>query len=162
MPGVERWSADAPELQELLRATTAWRARPPAWALPLSSPYGPRVHPIEGERRWHHGIDLPLPEGWPVLSIWPGRVTRLDVAGLGAGVRNGNAVHVATGPWRVSYLHLSAHKVGEGETVRLGQPVGEAGSTGLSTGPHLHLQVYYRGRTIDPALLYPPAALEEP
>lgn len=127
-------------------------------ALLVSSWFGPRVNPVSGHRGQHQGIDLPAPVGAPVYACRGGVVTRVDLVGdPGAPSANGNAVHVrdALG-FRWSYLHLSAAQVRAGEQVQRGSQLGLVGSTGRSTGPHLHLQVAdANGKTINPAILFP-------
>lgn len=116
----------------------------------VTSSYGWRVHPITKQRQFHTGVDIDGETGDPVQAIEAGRVMRLDVAGVGAGVINGNAVHVWTGDRLWSYLHLDRPSVKVGELVRKGQVIGLLGNTGRSTGSHLHLQVEQDGKTVDP------------
>ena len=116
----------------------------------VTSSYGWRVHPITKQRQFHTGVDIDGETGDPVHAIEAGRVMRLDVAGVGAGVINGNAVHIWTGRRLWSYLHLSQPSVNVGELVRQGQVIGLLRSTGRSTGSHLHLQIEEDGKTVDP------------
>ena len=143
--------------QSAMAARTAASLRP--WAgrrLPVSSPYGWRVHPLKGTRKFHHGIDVAIRTGTPVRAYWPGRVIRVDVEGVGRGKDNGNAAVVSYGPWTAYYLHLSRVAVVPGQWVGTGQLVGWSGATGPVTGPHLHLSLYHRGRSIDPSIAVPP------
>jgi murein DD-endopeptidase MepM/ murein hydrolase activator NlpD len=122
----------------------------------VSSGFGPRIDPVTKLAHNHDGIDLPTPIGSPVFASYPGTVARVDADGIDRGLVNGNAVHV-TGPpgWRWSYLHLSRPIVVAGQAVELGQLLGYSGTTGRSTGPHLHFQVTVNGAAIDPRPLFP-------
>jgi murein DD-endopeptidase MepM/ murein hydrolase activator NlpD len=115
------------------------------------------VHPVEGPHtdgfgprgnRFHTGLDYPAAVGTPVVAAASGRVT---FAGWSAGGW-GNLVIVAHGGGvtRTLYAHLSRVSVRVGEQVALGQQVGRVGSTGKSSGPHLHFEVRLRGAAIDP------------
>ncbi len=121
----------------------------------LTSPFGTRMHPVYNEPRMHKGVDLGAPVGSPVYSPVEGTVYRLDVDGVGRGASNGNAVHVRARDGRLwSFLHLSRHLVAPGDEIELGEALGLVGSTGVSTGPHLHLQVAEAdGTVIDPATI---------
>jgi murein DD-endopeptidase MepM/ murein hydrolase activator NlpD len=133
--------------------------RLPIGGIPFSSPYGWRERPGPDEGKHHHaGIDLPAPVGTPVLAADPGRITRIDVDGVGKGVVNGHAVFLrsSTSGYLYCYLHLSRVDVQVGAVVDAGDVIGAVGSSGRSTAPHLHFQVYdAHGRTVDPATLYP-------
>ena len=123
----------------------------------LRSRFGWREDPITHERAFHRGIDLPAPTGTAVSAPYAGQVVRIDADGVGKGETNGNAVHLRVGDLIWAFLHLSAVLVRVGEPVARGQLVGRVGSTGRSTGPHLHLQVYQEdGRLMDPETLFPP------
>jgi murein DD-endopeptidase MepM/ murein hydrolase activator NlpD len=128
------------------------------WILPLSSRYGTRTDPHTGAIKHHDGIDIPLPIGTPVIAVYDGIVARVDTAGTredGTVKPNGNAVFLEAGPWRFCYLHLDSFCVTKGQRVQRGEKLGEVGTTGKSTGPHLHFQVYFGGKVIDPMILYP-------
>ena len=122
----------------------------------LSSSFTPRrYHPILRRVRPHWGIDIAAPQGTQVVAAGDGTV--LDVA------RNrsyGLVVDVSHrgGEYITRHAHLSAVTVREGQRVRRGDVIGRVGSTGLSTGPHLHYEVFVRGRRRDPALLIDPGA----
>ena len=124
----------------------------------VSSEYGWRIDPLTGARSWHDGFDLAVPQGTPVLAPSWGQVDLIHYAGVGPGVYNGNAVFVRTRDGRLwADLHLHGIAVTQGATVRPGQLLGWVGSTGRSTGPHLHRQVWDTdGQTLDPRRLYPP------
>ncbi len=125
----------------------------------VTSPYGMRRHPLTGSWKMHHGIDLRMPAGWPVYALLSGIVVRIDVAGIGRGAWNGHAVVVAAQGWSISYLHLSAPLVVLNQAVRRDELIALSGATGPTTGPHLHLAVFWRGGSLDPALLFPPGSL---
>ena len=96
---------------------------------------------------FHTGIDLAAPEGTPVYSATDGTAwTGYDPMGAGDFVSV-----VVDARVRVVYCHLSAFRVGSGETVTPGQVIGLVGATGLATGPHVHLQVDLDGVPVDPA-----------
>lgn len=104
----------------------------------VSSNFGWRLHPLLGTWLMHSGRDLAAPEGTPVLAALTGRVVSSGTAG-GYGL----AIELEhDGPRRRTlYGHLSELYVKEGETVRQGEVIGRVGSTGLSTGPHLHFEL---------------------
>lgn len=113
----------------------------------IGSGFGPRRHPILGVVRPHRGIDVGAPTGTPVRAAGPGRVLRSGVAGeygVLVAIDHGNGAETR-------YAHLSRTLVGPGENVLRGQVIGEVGSTGLSTGPHLHFELRIDGDPIDPA-----------
>lgn len=120
----------------------------------LTSSYTPRrFHPILRRVRPHWGVDIAAPAGAPVAASADGTV--LDVA---SSPSYGLVVDVSHrgGAYITRYAHLSAVLVREGQPVRRGEAVGRVGSTGLSTGPHLHYEVFVHGRRRDPALLFEP------
>ena len=104
----------------------------------VTSPFGWRLHPVMGSWLMHAGRDLAAPEGTPVVAALNGRVTSSGLAG-GYGL----AIEIEhDGPRRRTlYGHLSELYVKEGQTVRQGEVIGRVGSTGLSTGPHLHFEL---------------------
>jgi murein DD-endopeptidase MepM/ murein hydrolase activator NlpD len=113
----------------------------------MSSSYGMRRHPILGYRRMHSGVDFRARHGTPIVAVTDGRVT-----GAGRMGGCGNAVRLRhTGNLDTRYCHMSRIAVQSGQSVRRGQVIGYVGSTGLSTGPHLHYEMYRGGRAIDPA-----------
>ena len=112
----------------------------------LTSRFGMRRHPILGFTRMHAGVDFGARFGTPVFAVTDGRVS---YSGRHGG--HGNYVRLEHGGGLGSgYAHLSRIAVAAGSVVRAGQVVGYVGSSGLSTGPHLHFEVYRDGRTIDP------------
>ena len=112
----------------------------------VTSGYGPRIAPTRGGLEFHDGVDLAAPQGAPIAAAANGTV--LEV-GFGAGY--GNYV-VIQHEWKVKslYAHCSEIFVEEGDQVTRGETVAAVGSTGNSTGSHLHLHVEYRDRTIPP------------
>lgn len=114
----------------------------------VSSRFGWRIHPIEGDARRHNGLDLPQPTGTPVFATADGVVTGASWQpdGLGLSV----CIQHPTG-YQTIYGHLATHFVQLGDKVRRGALIGRVGSTGRSTGPHLHYTILYRGRPVDPA-----------
>ena len=112
----------------------------------ITSGYGMRRHPILGYRRMHSGVDFRARYGTPIVAVTDGRVTS---AGRTGGC--GNAVRIShAGGLSTRYCHMSRTAVNGGQNVRRGQVIGYVGSTGLSTGAHLHYEMYRGGRAIDP------------
>ncbi len=123
-------------------------ARPVAGG--VTSPYGWRVHPISGVWRLHTGIDFGARSGTPIYACRGGTVVRASWYG-----GYGNAIIIDHGGgMQTLYGHQSGFAVGYGARVVAGQHIGYVGSTGNSTGPHLHFEVYINGSTVDPARGY--------
>ena len=114
----------------------------------VSSRFGWRQHPIGGDIRLHNGIDLPQSAGTPVFATADGVVkwNSWQPNGLGLAL----CLEHPTG-YQTIYGHLSNYAVREGNKVRRGALIGRVGSTGRSTGPHLHYTILYRGKPVDPA-----------
>lgn len=113
----------------------------------ISSPYGRRVDPITGKLAWHTGIDVAGRKGSDVVAIAAGVVVY-------AGRRDGygNMVEVRHDDGYVTrYAHNQALKVNTGDIVRRGDAIGSLGTTGRSTGPHVHVEVLKNGRHVNPA-----------
>lgn len=106
--------------------------------VPFSSPFGWRVHPVTGERRFHSGVDLAAAFGTLVQSANTGTVV---FAGWKGGYGNAVIVRYADNKYETLYGHLSAILVQQGQIVQAKQTIGRVGSTGLSTGPHLHFEL---------------------
>lgn len=122
--------------------------RYPLDRLHITSPFGTRIHPITGQRKTHHGIDYGSPSGTPIYAVAEGVVT---VSGYDE--YSGNKVAIRhrdnSESW---YMHMSARGVGVGARVAARQVIGRVGSTGRSTGPHLHLGFKNeKGAWINPA-----------
>ena len=113
----------------------------------MTSAFGMRYHPTLGGNRFHAGVDIAAPTGTPVLATSAGRVSR-------AGWSGGYGILVTIdhpGSLETRYAHLSAVAVRLGDTVRAGQVVGYSGSTGRTTGPHLHYETRVGGHAANPA-----------
>lgn len=124
------------------------------WLMPInytefSSPFGWRKHPIYGDTRFHYGVDLSAPQGTPIVATRAGVVTGTSYEAGGAGYYV--TINHLDG-YVTRYLHMTHYIVSEGQTVAAGQVIGYCGSTGASTGPHLHFSVYYNGTAVNPAL----------
>lgn len=115
----------------------------------ITSEYGWRTDPFKGTRAWHAGMDIAAPAGEPVDACWDGTVV---YAGRRGGY--GNVVEVEhPGGWTSVYGHLSGFSVRAGDVVTAGEKIAEVGSTGRSTGPHLHFEVRRGEETVDPSSL---------
>lgn len=112
----------------------------------LTSRFGMRFDPVAGGHRMHSGVDLAAAEGTPVTAPEDGIVSFSNWSG-GYGMLV--AVEHASG-FQTRFAHLSRLSVRPGQQVRKGQVLGLVGSTGRSTGPHLHYEVRHRGRAVDP------------
>jgi hypothetical protein len=127
-----------------------FKSAPAAWPVPgyyeISSPFGWRIHPITGIRTFHEGIDIPAPEGAAVVSVSGGIAYTWSNPGYG------NLVVVKDALYEYYYAHLSSFSVVSGAMIKPGDPIGAVGSTGRSTGPHLHFGVRKldTGTFIDP------------
>lgn len=114
----------------------------------LTSGFGYRRDPISGVRKFHNGIDIAAPRGTPVYAYTNGKVV---IAGWGN--MTGNYVVIDHGGGlRTKYLHLSSISVSVGQSVKVGQKIGGVGSTGYSTGNHLHFEVTKNGVAVNPLL----------
>jgi len=112
----------------------------------FSSPYGYRVHPISHSRKLHTGQDIAAPSGTPIKAAGSGVV-------ISAGWRNGygNTVIIDHGGGKSTlYGHCSRLFVSSGQRVSMGQHIAAVGSTGYSTGPHLHFEVRINGSPVNP------------
>ena len=112
----------------------------------ITSNFGARRHPILGYTRMHGGVDFGAPAGAPIYAVGDATVS---FAGWGGG--HGNHVKLDHGGgWGTGYSHMSRIAVSPGSRVRAGQVIGYVGSTGLSTGPHLHYELYRNGAKVNP------------
>ncbi len=112
----------------------------------ISSRYGWRIHPILKTRRFHNGVDIAAPSGTPIKASDAGKV-------IFAGWKNayGRTVVIDHGSgWSTMYGHCSRINVSRGQVVSRGQTIAAVGSTGWSTGPHLHWTVYRNGSSVNP------------
>ena len=112
----------------------------------MTSHYGMRTHPVLGGRRMHDGVDLAAPRGTPVYAPADGYVQKASAFGS-----YGNFIEIEHGGnIETRYGHLSGYAVAAGDQVHKGQLIGYVGSTGRSTGPHLHYEVRVAGEVVDP------------
>ena len=113
----------------------------------LSSSFGMRKHPILGFNKMHRGTDFAAPKGTPIMASGSGTVTRARWCGGG-----GNCVKIRhNSTYETIYAHMSkfASGIKEGRKVKQGQIIGYVGSTGMSTGPHLHYEVVVNGKKVN-------------
>jgi murein DD-endopeptidase MepM/ murein hydrolase activator NlpD len=112
----------------------------------LTSPYGYRSDPFTGVRSFHTGIDMAAPQGTPIKASLDGKISV-------AGYSNvyGNYVIISHGSgYQTLYAHMTSYSVRKGQSVLQGAIIGKVGSTGYSTGAHVHFTVYKNGRTVNP------------
>jgi murein DD-endopeptidase MepM/ murein hydrolase activator NlpD len=156
-----RVSAPVPENKDARAVFNAWKqfdtgmsasrgvAVPslrPIAQMSLSSSYGMRVHPITGRVARHNGIDIPAPRGTPIYATADGVVGRAQVlGGYGNYVEIGHDNGIQT-----RYGHMTRFTVRSGQSVRKGDVIGYVGSTGRSTGNHLHYEVRIEGAPVNP------------
>jgi murein DD-endopeptidase MepM/ murein hydrolase activator NlpD len=106
-----------------------------------------RIHPISGKRKMHEGVDMSAPQGTPIYAAKSGKVTRTSYQAGGAGYY----VSINHGDGFTSvYMHMTHYIVSPGQYVNAGQVIGYVGSTGGSTGPHLHFGIAYNGTYVNP------------
>ena len=122
------------------------------WIKPLksytvTSAFGMRVHPISGVYKMHEGVDLSAPQGTPIYAAKSGKVTTTSYQAGGAGyyvsINHGDGFSSV-------YMHMTHYIVKPGDYVNAGQVIGYVGSTGGSTGPHLHFGIAYNGTYVNP------------
>ena len=112
----------------------------------MTSPFGPRVHPIYGYGRPHNGCDFTTPEGTDILATGEGTVVSSDwLGGYGKAVEidHGQGIHTL-------YAHCEELKVKKGQKVHRGERIATVGMTGLASGPHCHYEVHHDGKPVDP------------
>lgn len=127
-------------------AAVAVPSRMPVDGVRLTSGFGMRNHPILRQRSQHHGVDLAAPRGTPVYATADGTIGKAQYFGS-----YGNYVQIEHGgEMQTRYAHLSSYTVASGEAVRKGDLIGYVGSTGRSTGPHLHYEVRLAGEAVNP------------
>ena len=111
----------------------------------LSSSFGKRKHPILGFNKQHNGTDFAAPKGTPIMASGSGKVIRARWCGGG-----GKCIKIRhNSSYSTVYAHLSKFATKEGRRVTQGQIIGYVGSTGMSTGPHLHYEVHFNGKPIN-------------
>lgn len=121
-----------------------------AWPAPkyvrISDDYGNRTHPILGTQQFHNGVDMAAPSGSPILAAYDGEVVAADYS-----ASMGNYIMINHGDGIITiYMHASSLSVSKGQTVVRGEEIGKVGSTGRSTGPHLHFSVRKDGNYVSP------------
>ena len=122
------------------------------WVTPVSgytltSPFGMRLHPVLGYYRMHNGIDMACAQGTPIYATRAGTVTTASYQAGGAGYYV--SINHLDG-FSSIYMHMTHYVVSAGQSVSQGQLIGYVGSTGISTGPHLHFGISYAGTYVNP------------
>lgn len=112
----------------------------------VSSGFGQRLHPVLGRMMQHKGMDIPVPSGSSVHAIADGEVVE---SGYDRGAGHFITLRHAHG-WQSRYFHLASARVRKGEKLMAGEEIATSGNSGLSTGPHLHLEIAWRGVALDP------------
>jgi murein DD-endopeptidase MepM/ murein hydrolase activator NlpD len=128
------------------RAQVSIPSRMPLGGLTMTSDYGMRVHPVTGRRAAHKGIDLAAPTGTPIYATADGMISRaswFSTYGLYVAIEHGGQI-------QTRYAHMSRLNVAEGQRVSKGDVIGYVGTTGRSTGPHLHYEVRVDGEAVNP------------
>ena len=150
----EKELADA-KYEEKLAAQAAAGGAPKSdatWATPVSgytltSAFGMRKHPVLGVNRMHNGIDMACAQGTPIYATRAGKVTTASYQAGGAGYYV--SINHLDG-FSSIYMHMTHFVVSAGQSVSQGQLIGYVGSTGISTGPHLHFGISYAGSYVNP------------
>ena len=133
-----RPSTDAP-------SSSGWVCPVPYYT--LTSPFGMRIHPISKQWKMHNGVDMACAQGTPIYAAKSGKVTVTSYQAGGAGYY----VSINHGDGFSSiYMHMTHYIVSPGQYVTAGQVIGYVGSTGGSTGPHLHFGISYNGTYVNP------------
>jgi murein DD-endopeptidase MepM/ murein hydrolase activator NlpD len=133
----------------LAKEQDVFRSSPNGWpaAGKISSGFGMREHPRYGDRRMHTGIDITMPRGTALHATADGVVSFADRSG-----GNGNIVVIEHGHGLSTvYAHNTRNSVKAGQTVKRGEVIAYSGSTGVSTGPHVHYEVWRNGQSVNPA-----------
>lgn len=133
----------------LSRNNSKLKQTPAGWPVKggwVSSNFGSRMHPMTGKKQFHRGVDIPGKVGAHVLAVADGVVIRSEKSG-----NYGWVIELDHGDdFSTLYSHNRANLVKEGQTVSKGQAIAEIGSTGRSTGPHVHFEVLQNNRNINP------------
>lgn len=119
----------------------------PTPGIRMSSGFGSRVHPVTGKRKYHRGLDFAANTGTPIYAPADGVVEAVRPSNKGSGnfIKLNHSLGFAT-----TYSHMSKFKIKRGQFVRKGDLLGMSGNTGLSTGPHLHYEIRFLGRALNP------------
>ena len=144
-------AAEKKRLAELgQKSTVSYNGGKFAWPAPsytrISSDYGMRMHPTLNVEKFHNGVDMAAPNGSPILAAYDGQVVAAD---YNASMGNYIMIDHGDGVYTV-YMHCSALYVSAGASVSKGASIGAVGSTGRSTGPHLHFSVRVNGNYVNP------------
>ena len=127
--------------RKLMRAKFQWPVKGR-----ITTPFGPRIHPITGAEQLHNGIDIAVPIGTDVLAPADGVVKSVYSTTAG-----GRQIVLEHDGWMTGYAHLSQQLVSIGDHVAQGQVIAKSGNTGTSTGPHLHFTMTNgMGQKVDP------------
>jgi murein DD-endopeptidase MepM/ murein hydrolase activator NlpD len=116
----------------------------------IGSFYGYRPHPILGTIQMHKGLDLVAPMGTPIYASGDGIIKGIEYNNTGSGYGNSILIDHEVGGLSSRYAHLSAINVKKGQKIKRGEQIGECGSTGLSTAPHLHYEILIYGAAVNP------------
>ena len=119
---------------------------PLPYAVPITDAYGYRIHPLSGTYKWHNGVDLAASSGTAIYATKSGTVTSAcynEAYGYMVTINHGDG-------YSSLYGHMTNYTVSAGDYVKQGQTIGYVGSTGWSTGPHLHFTIYYNGADVNP------------
>ncbi len=112
----------------------------------ISSPFGQREHPLSGEGAFHNGIDIAIDSGTDIRAIEDGTIEKSTYNQY-----SGNFIVISHGGgYTSSYAHLRECKVNKGDKVKKGDIIGISGSTGMATGPHLHMEIRKDGTAVNP------------
>ena len=143
-----RWTMQLPQSIAAIDLNSVSNFTLPVTGAAISSGFGWRVHPITGQRKLHKGIDFAAPTGTPIFAAAEGVVTYAGWTDDGYG----NVVELRHQNGELTlYAHTNKVYVAKGQTINKGQAIAEVGSTGRSTGPHLHFEIQPDGRTaVDP------------
>ena len=137
--------SSAPNVSNSAPSSSGWIV--PCKYTRFTSPFGYRIHPIYGYRKMHYGVDLAAPKGTPIKASRAGTVVAASYgssAGYYVQINHGDG-------FQSKYLHMTHYIVKSGQYVTQGQVIGYVGSTGASTGPHLHFGILYKGEYVNPA-----------
>jgi murein DD-endopeptidase MepM/ murein hydrolase activator NlpD len=116
----------------------------------LSSGFGVRIHPLYKVGQFHPGIDFTAPHGTPIYATGDGVVEK---AQFDPGYGNQVTIHHGYG-YKTLYAHMSGFNIKPGQKIKRGECIGFVGSTGFSTGPHVHYEVHYKGEQVNPVYFF--------